>query len=351
VPTATFPPRTATPDGQPTPDLWATIVALPTATPGASDPWNTSSECKFINGRFTCGDIFLRGSIPIDCPINVAFRQPYPRSLVSERVQFQLLPADWYPSEVGAWTTPADPDNLEAIEDDDDNPIGLGFYKRMQLGLRSERLPAGSFWPPPANPPRTVAPQEVPKVLWNFTGRAGNGEPNAQYGISGTYSYAAASYSGPDALNGSTPSKGRRFDFVNRRPGSTYDLPAYAVAVKSYCGFWYAIKGMRSAKYWMNTSSCRPKPIDPRTGLPYLPALTNDVACPPGQYAAGDWKFYWQEFQTQWEPKDMREESMPNSFLTQLKTTGGGTFAGREYREPERGGVWVPVVEVQTVQQ
>jgi hypothetical protein len=326
-------------------------VALPTATPGAADPWSSATECKFVNGRFTCGDIFLRGSIPIDCPINVAFRQPYPRALVSEKVQFQLLPATWYPSATGAWTTPADPDNLLDIQDADGDPIGVGFYKQMQLGLRSERLAAGSYWPPPSSPPRALPPQEVPRVMWEFTGPAANGEPSAQFGISSTYSYNAASYVGPSATNGATPNKGRRFDFASRRPGSTYDLPAYATTVRSHCGFWYAIRGMRSAKYWVNTSECRPKPIDPVTGLPYLPALTNDVACPAGQYAAGDWKYYWEEFQTAWEPKDMREEGMPSSYLTQQKTTAGGAFAGVEYREPSLGGVWVPVVEIQTTQQ
>jgi hypothetical protein len=330
--------------------LWATIVALPTATPSSGGS-TSSTDCRFINGRFTCGDIFLRGELPIDCAINVALRQPYPRALVSEKVEYQLIPAMWFPSESGGWTSPADPDNLAEMEDEWGMPIGIGFYKQMQLGLKSERLPAGTYWPPPAVPARPVGPQLVPKPQWTFDGRSANGELSTQWGISGTYSYAAASYVGPNATNGATPNKGRRFDFANRRPGTSYDLPAYGTRVKTYCGLWYAIRGLRSAKYWVNTSICRPKPIDPVTGLPFLPALTNDVNCPAGQYATGDWKYYWQSFQTIWEPKDLREEGMPNSFLTQNKTTGGGTFAGLEYREAPTGGVWVPVVEVQTVQE
>ncbi len=351
-PTAT-PFLTPTPDLRPTVDLWATVVALPTATPSGADSTGTTTECDLVDGRFTCANIFLRGAVPINCPINEAFRQPYPRALVDETVTYRLLPSDWYPNVNGGWSMPADPDNIDELEDDDREPIMEGIYKQMQLGLRSERLQPGTLWPPsrfikPGHP--FQVPDLVPPVVWRFSGRASNNELSVQYGVSSTYSYAAASYVGTDVATSAQPNKGRRFDFANRRPGASYDLPAYPVQVESYCGFWYSIRGKKSKKYWINTSTCQPRPVNAE-GEPFTPAGTSGELCPSGQIAAGEFRFYWDDFQTEWSPKDMREEMPGFSYLAQRRTTGGGTFAGIEYKEPTASGVWVPVVEVQTVQQ
>jgi outer membrane biosynthesis protein TonB len=358
APTSTpAPPATATPDiaptAGPTVDYWATLIALPTATPAANGGAVKTMECDIIDGKFTCGDVPLRGETPISCPINEVLRVPYPRSLVNETTKFNLVPATWFPSESGTWSTPSDPDNINDFLDSDGNPIREGLYRRISLGLRAERLKGDSEWPPrPFIRPtdKFQTPEIVPPVTWTFAGRAANGEGSTQTGLTSTYSYAAASYYENGLDTGAVSTGGRRFDFAARKPSNTYDLPAYPVKIISYCGFWYAIRGEVSKKEWKSESSCENKPIGP-DGKPFIPAGMAEDKCFNGQISYGSYIYRWESFQTPWRPKDLREEFWPTSYIFEDRATSGGVFGGREWFEAYAGGILVPAIEVQTVQQ
>ncbi len=338
----------------PTPDYWATLISLPTATPAASTGGTTAQECELVDGLFTCGNIPLVGRNPISCPINEVMRVPYPRSIVVETTKFNLVPAQWFPSEDGKWSEP--PSNAANIADFIDSnglPIREGIYRNIQLGLRGERLKKEQEWPPRSFIKPTAPfqiPEIVPDVKWTFTGRSAKGDLAVQFGLTTTYAYAAASYVGADAATGAVPNRGRRFDFAARQPGNTYDLPAYPVNLLSYCGFWQGIRGEISKKEWISESTCENKPVD-ADGKPYMPAGTSDEKCFNGQISYGHYAFYWSRFQTAWQPKDLREENWPTSYVYEDRATAGGGFAGREWKEPYGNGVFVPVIEVQTVQQ
>jgi hypothetical protein len=353
VPPATETPEIAMTPG-PTVDYWATLVSLPTATPAANGGGIKTTECDIVNGKFTCGDVPLRGETPISCPINEVLRIPYPRSLVNETTKFNLTPAQWFPSESGTFSTPSDPDNIAAFIDADGNPIREGLYRQIQLGLRAERLKGLQEWPPisyirPTD--KFQVPETVPEVTWTFSGRAANGEASTQVGLTTTYSYAAASYYKDGLPNGTVATGGRRFDFNTRKPSSAYDLPAYPVKLISYCGFWYAIRGDVSKKEWKSESTCENKPISPIDGLPFIPAGMAEDKCFNGQISYGHYEYRWEKFQTPWRPKDLREEFWPTSYIYEDRVTSGGVFAGREWKEPYAAGILVPVIEVQTVQQ
>ena len=292
--------------------------------------------------RDSAGNVWiLNVDIQVPCPVNEVIREPYPRALVSEPTFMGLLPAEWSPSASGLWSDPQTVYDLTGRIDADGDPLEEGLVKNVQFGLRGQRLPKGTIW----------IGMTVPDVNWYFTGNSSNGSPRSQEGFTATYSYAAASYVGANASTGAVANKGRRFDFANRRPGTTYDLPAYPVRITTYCGFWHSIKLEQSVRYWQALSACFATYQD-EEGNWVVPAGFSDEGCPPHQIAFGEWRFRWEPYVLQpWRGVDMRMFGGPTTYVPMTRATGGGIFKNVTYMEPSGNGVWVPVVEVQTVQQ
>ncbi len=279
--------------------------------------------------------------IAVPCPVNEVIRQPYTRALVSEPVYFGLLPAEWSPSIGGLWSDPQTVYDLTGRIDSDGDPLEEGLVRNVQFGLRGQRLARPGSW----------LGMDVPGVNWQFTGNSNNGSPRVQEGYTATYSYAASSYVGPNASSGAVANKGRRFDFVARQPGSQYDLPAYPVTVTTYCGFWHSIKLEQSVRYWQALSACFLTYQD-EEGNWVIPAGFSDQGCPPNHIAFGEWRYRWEnQVLQQWTGVDMRMFGLSTTYVPYTAATGGGIFQNRVYMEPAVGGIWVPVVEVQTVQQ
>lgn len=344
VPTQT--PLPPTPTIEPTPDLWATLIALPTSTPdtsGGGDP--LPSPCRFDGGSIECSDDSGRNwTLPVNervgCPINETIRRPYPRALVTNENTFALLPNEWFPSAGGKWSVPQNPYDLNGLVDENGNPTVENIVRNVRFGLRSQRLTKGTLW---LNVP-------VEDVKWTFTGPSSNGDPGTQYGITTTYSYAAASYTGPGAPPGAVAGKGRAYDRARRAPSNAYDLSAYPITLQTYCGFWYSIAMERSVAYWQQLSSCINQELD-EDDEPIMPAGFSHEGCPEGQIAFGETRHRWEIWTwIPWTRHDMREEGFDTPFVPVRRATGGGIFQNRMYQEPTGNGIWVPVVEVQTVQ-
>jgi hypothetical protein len=286
----------------------------------------------------------------VSCPVNEVLRVPYPRALVSEPVDFQLLPSQWSPSEGGRHGNEYNPTNLSDLIDEDGNPIGEGIHRKVLVWMRGERLVYQSQWPPFLPPgSRQTGTMDVPDIRWDFTGRSSAFE-NTQYGTSARFSYETASYVGPNAATGAVSNKGRRFDFNADIPTDSYDLPAYPASVQTYCGLWRKITGEKSERYWHRLTQCFPTYEDPQGNL-VVPAGHSTEGCPTGSIAYGEWRYRWKPFTTEWVPMDMRDETgAPVSFIVMRWTTSGGVFKNQRWWEPTYGGLWVPAVEVQTVQ-
>jgi hypothetical protein len=268
-------------------------------------------------------------------------RQPYPRGLVSVPNYFGLLPATYSPSMMGEWSAPGDVYSLHGLVDSYGNPLEAGLVRNAQYGLRAQRLVKNQVW----------VDEVVPDIKWEFTGPSSSNDPRTQFGITTTYSYAAASYVGPNASVGAQANKGRAFDRAARLPSSQYNLPAYPISITSYCGFDESVKIELSVAYWHQFSTCFAAPIDAE-GNPYVPAGHSYEGCPTGMISFGETRYRWEPtVLMDWTPKDLRVLGQPLPYLPFRGATGGGIFKNVIYREPRNNGIWVPVVEVQTVQQ
>jgi hypothetical protein len=347
-PTVTRPPYTATPAG--TPEIWSTIMALPTSTPGGDElSGGIGSPCAWVTGsggaaQLQCRDEsgrvwILNVDIKVPCPINETLRQPYPRSLVNVSSYFALLPAEWSPGPGGLWSDPQTVYSLDGKIDAQGNPLEEGLVRNVEFGLRARRLPKDTNW----------LGMAVPDVNWQFTGNPSNGEPRVQEGITATYSYAAASYVGPNVNTGAVANKGRRFDLNAGQLTNEYTLPAYPVTITSFCGFSFAIKMEQSVKYWQQLSRCFDTYTD-ENGEPVIPAGFSGEGCAAGQIAFGEWRYRWDPVTLQnWTSVDMRQFGLNTTYASFNKATGGGIFKSVTYAEPLGGGIWVPVVEIQTI--
>ena len=297
------------------------------------------------SGTIECSDDSGRSwTLPVDervgCPINEMIRQPYPRAMVTQENRFALLSNEWFPGEGGKWSAPQNPYSLDGLIDAQGNPLVENIVRNVRFGLRSQRLPKGTNW----------LGSQVDDIKWTFTGASSNGDPRVQFGVTTTYSYAAASYTGPGAPAGAVNGKGRVYDRARRLPGNAYTLPAYPITLQTYCGFWYSIAMERSIAYWQQLSSC----IDPEydeDGNAIVPAGFSTEDCPYGKIAFGETRHRWEIWTwIPWTRYDMREEGFSTPYVPVTKATGGGIFQNRVYMEPTANGLWVPVVEVQTVQ-
>jgi hypothetical protein len=325
-------------------------MALPTATTvpfgGGGD---VGTPCEWIIGRggaaqLQCRDQrgkvwSIRVDLTVQCPQNQVIREPYPRALVSVPNNFGLLPASWNPSENGLWSDPQEPYNLRGLIDAEGNPLEEGLVRRVQYGMRAQRLAKEQNW----------LGRSVPDITWSFTGNSSDGSPKVRYGITATYAYASASFVGAGVNTGAVAGKGRRFDFGARRPSNLYDLPAFPVKVSSFCGFWQSVKLEESVKYWQQLSRCFDTYTD-ENGDPVTPAGFSDEGCPTGQIAFGEWRYKWEPRVLQsWTPLDLRVLGLPDPYLEFSGSTSAGLFKGVLYEEPVGRGIWVPVVEAQTV--
>ncbi len=273
--------------------------------------------------------------------MNEVLRQPYPRALVDNINYFGLLPNEWSPGPGGLWSPPQNPYPLDGKIDGDGLPLMEGLVRNLEVGLRAQRLNKDDNW----------LGMIVPDVNWTFTSASSKGDARVQQGITATYSYAAASFVGPNVATGAVPNRGRRFDLENKVVTNAYDLPAFPVRITTYCGFWNSVRLEQSVKYWQQTGGCITAAEDENGNL-IIPAGMSEIDCPTGQVAPGQWRYKWVPKVLQdWTPIDMRRFNMPTTYVPTSRATVIGIYKGLSYREPTGNGIWVPVVEVQTVQQ
>ena len=278
----------------------------------------------------------VRAQVNTSCPINQVIRAPYPRSLVNVPTNFILEPAtfnnpDGYASE------PQSPANLSQYIDAAGNPTEDGFtyglWKDLRLVMRSQRFNGGESW----------FGQTVPKPQWTFSDRDWNTTTEyskQQEGSTATYVYQTSSSGLPTEL-------GRTFDSVNKIPGNSYTLPAYGVTVKSYCGHEWKVTVTMAKRVFHATGACVASYFNP-DGTTYEPEGTSSVDCQPGNVAPGTFTYGWQDYVTDWAGVDLTQLGRATSYDLRTRTTSGGAWQGIIYVD-EPQGVWVPVIEVQSV--
>jgi hypothetical protein len=317
------------------------VLAQPTPTPNVTiyqPPPTGPCVPDFRNGLLlNCtGNLGMQWAIRVSvgtrCPINRVLRDPFPRSLVSVPTNFWLMNGVndiWSPSQAGNWSNRVSPTNLSDFMDGDGNPTVEGVVRNVQLGLRSQRLAKGTNY----------FGEIVPDVQWGFTGRGGGGYLAAQQGISATYQYETASFG--------QPNRGRAFDFARNKPTEDYSLPAYPVSIETYCGHQWSMRWQESVKDFTSTGPCEWAPRAP-WGI-YIPEGYDQGACPTGMMQPGTATYRWVDRNERWTPIDMRELGAPLTYVPVRRAQGGGLFQRPDPYWDDNGGIWVPVIEVQTV--
>jgi len=277
----------------------------------------------------------VRAETNTSCPINTVLRSPYPRSLVNVSTQFVLQPTEYDVAE-GNVSDPQSPANLATFVDANGNPtasgVTVGLWKNLRLYMRSHRFNGGESW----------FGQAVPPPQWSFNDRSWNIEdsPVAQEGAQASYVYHTSS-AGLDTLYG------RAFDPVNNVPADTYNLPAYGVTVRSFCGHEWKVTVTLAVKRWQPTGTCYLTMVYP-DGTTYEPPGTSNEGCPAGYVSQGNWTYAWDDRTTDWAGIDLTQIGRPTSYDMRTRTVSGGLYKGQEYWDTPSG-VWVPVVEVQSV--
>lgn len=275
----------------------------------------------------------LHAEADTSCPINEVTRAPYPRSLVNVETQFTLAPPN---TSNGTTSAPQSPANLDWYLDSHGNPTEEGYragiWKNLSMTMRSRRFNGGELW----------FGQIVPGPTWTFADRDWNTGvlPRVQQGASATYIYQTSSADLDTVF-------GRSFDMVNKQPGDTYNLPAYGVTLQSACGHEWKSNFEIAARQWTKTGPCYPTRLLP-DGKTYEPAGTSNQGCNPGWVAPGYGVYSWREQATSWAGIDLRFAGRTTPYDIRMRTQSGGTFDGQTYWD-EPGGIWVPVLEVQSV--
>jgi hypothetical protein len=284
----------------------------------------------------------VRADVYTECPINEVLRAPYPRTLVNVETNFILQPKE-YNTEAGISSAPQAPANINAFIDKDtglptQEGYEAGVWKDMQLIMRSRRLPGGTVW----------FEMVVPKPEWRFSDRGWNSPkfPAIQDGETAKYIYETSSADLASTF-------GRAFDFVNRQPSNNFNLPAYPVTLKTYCGHEWMAKVKLAKKEWKKTGDCYATILYP-DGSTYIPPGTSNEGCSPGSVATGEFIYGWKDFQTDWANIDMRLIGRAVTYDIRTKTKAGGIFKDRLTNTnrvwwDDPWGIWVPVVEVQSV--
>ncbi len=290
----------------------------------------------------------VTASVYTECPINEVLRSPYPRTLVNLKTNFILQPKE-YNDVNGISSAPQAPANIADFLDADGNPTEDGFrvgvWKNLRLVMRSHRFNGGETW----------FGDVVPQPRWVFTDRAWNSGvfPAIQDGPIAKYQYETSSADLGTRF-------GRGFDIRNKIPANTFDLPAYPVQLTSYCGHEWKVVVELAKKEWEKTGACYGTILYP-DGSTYVPPGTDRADCPPGEVAPGRWKYGWTSFETTepgpngepiWPGIDLKLIGRPVSYDQRMRTKGGGVFrtlgVPRVYWD-DPWGLWIPVVEVQSV--
>ena len=271
------------------------------------------------------------------CPINEVLRAPYPRSLVNTETNYFLQPKT-YDDPNGFSLPPQNPDNLSAFVDGNGLPTAAGYdaaiWRNFILTMRSQRFNGGENW----------FGQIASQPAWTFWDRSWNTGPNprSQAGLTAQYTYGTSS-----AGLGTTLGQG--YDLINHTPSGAYTLPSYEVDNQTSCGHQWVGSADLSERTWNKDGPCvqgTPLPTNPVTY--WGPAGTSPLGCPVGQFAPGHYIYYWSNFSTTWSNLDMRQAGRATSYDLQDTARGGGQVNSSYYWD-NNGGIWVPVVEVQSV--
>ncbi|MCL4505280.1 MAG: hypothetical protein M1434_12165 [Chloroflexi bacterium] len=310
-----------------TEDKYGDLPCAPVMTPNG-----ITLECKGSSDIQTWN---LSASVNTSCPVNEVQRSPYPRSLVNLPTTF-VLQQEVYNTVDGIASAPQSPANLSDFVDANGNPNEYGYmsgiWKNLRLIMRSHRFTGGETW----------FGQTVPKPQWTFDDRSWNTGPypKEQEGNQATYVYQTSSA-------GLTTMNGREFDMVNKTPSDVYDLPAYGVTVKTYCGHEWKVSASLAARTWHPSGACYQSILYP-DGSTYAPPGTSNDGCNPGWVSPGNYTYSWTDYTTDWAGVDLTQAGRPTSYDMRTRTTSGGTWQDTVYWDQPTG-IWVPVVEVQSV--
>ena len=273
-------------------------------------------------------------SVQSTCPVNEVERKPYPRGLVTVNNQLALQPREWGPAgSGGSWTVQLNPTNLLDYIGLDDLPLVEGLIRRVQLGLRSRRLPPNIYW----------FAVQVPLEEWHFDDRNSNGGAVTLTGITVTHTYKSSSIGEPE--------HGRAFDFTRNQPADVYNLPAYEVTLKTFCGHEWQLKWQESVKYWLRAPGAVCTVAGLNTDGTVKPGFARD-SCPSGQAVLGIAAFKWVDRTSSWEGLDLRTLNMglPFPFAIQTMSQEFGRVNNQIYWSATPSpSIWVPIVEVQSV--
>ena len=278
------------------------------------------------------------------CPTNVVLRSPFPRAMVNVPINFFLQPLqpNNYDDINGHSTSPVSPKNLltdQLVNATTGLPTEKGYaagvWQNLVLTLRSHRFTGGESW----------FNETVPQPKYTFSDQPWNTPalPSVQTGITATYIYKTSSY-------GLNTTFGREFDMVNKQVTHVYDLPAYEVQSTTYCGHDWKASVQLAQRNWQKTGSCYQTILYP-DGTTFTPAGTSNEGCNPGWVAPGNWVYSWRTYTTDWSGVDMTLTGLSTTYDSQPNSVSGGIFDNATYRDDEDGvnGIWVPVVEVQSV--
>src|SRR4029453_10438884 len=98
---------------------------------------------------------------------------------------------------------------------------------------------------------------------------------------------------------------------------------------------------------WHRDGSCYQTILYP-DGSTYTPPGTSTEGCSPGWVAPGHWVYSWSSFSTDWSGVDMTLTGLSTTYDVQPHSVSGGFYYDNVYWDSPSG-IWVPVVEVQSV--
>ncbi len=271
---------------------------------------------------------------PFTEPLNVIVRKPYPRTLVTVDTEFLIEDA----SLSGVhWSAPSTPLISLSHINGAGLPTRSGIFRNYQLGTRIQRLEGGVIWPPYVNGASVIS------TTWKFQDRNWNSPHYATTQLGNDpkhFIYETASF-------GLTKS-GRAFDFNSGQPSaSQYDLPAYELKVKTPWGYSYNMKWQESER-----DNCSGGNMITAFAPKY--GYTID-GCPAGQAASVSAGFHWVDHALHASNNgavlDLRNYAgNVDSYRWSERSQQCGTYAGARYCENVGTNMYVPVLEVQTVQ-